>query len=133
MKGSPCSIQNNIVILQYYKEDQKIMGATKAEYFSNKQNQMSVIFKALGHPARLAILEHLLKVNSCICNDIVMKLPLSQPTISQHLRELKNAGLIKGSIDGNSICYCINEKTLGTIGSMISHYSEVIKNELNCC
>lgn len=109
------------------------MGATKSEYFTKVQNERATIFKAMGHPARLAILEHLLKVNSCICNDIVLKLPLSQPTISQHLRELKNAGLIKGSIEGNRICYCINDKTLETIGSMISHYSDVIKNKLNCC
>ena len=109
------------------------MGASKSEFFSSEQNEMASIFKALGHPARVAILEHLLKVNSCICNDIVSELPLSQPTISQHLRELKNAGLIKGSIDGNSICYCINEKTLESIGSMVSHYTQEIKNKLNCC
>ena len=64
----------------------------------------------MGHPARIAILEFLLEAKSCICGDIVNELPLAQPTVSQHLKELKNAGLIKGNIEGNAICYCINEE-----------------------
>jgi DNA-binding transcriptional ArsR family regulator len=88
------------------------MGATKADFFTEQQNKMAAIAKALGHPARIAIIEYLLKVNECICGDIVNELPLAQPTVSQHLKELKNAGLIKGNIDGNSICYCIDEKAL---------------------
>jgi ArsR family transcriptional regulator len=87
------------------------MGVTKTDHFTNKQNQIATIAKALGHPARVAIIEYLIKVNTCICGDIVNELPLAQPTISQHLKELKNAGLIKGNIEGNSICYCIDEKT----------------------
>ena len=71
------------------------MGATKTEHYTEQQNQIAVIAKALGHPARIAIIEHLMKVNQCICGDLVNKLPLAQPTISQHLKELKNAGLIK--------------------------------------
>ena len=86
------------------------MGATKTEHFTDKQNQIAILAKALGHPARIAIIEYLMKVDTCICGDIVDKLPLAQPTVSQHLKELKNAGLIKGSIEGNSICYCIDEK-----------------------
>lgn len=86
------------------------MGITKTENFTDKQNSIAAIAKALGHPARIAILEYLIKVDKCICGDIVDELPLAQPTISQHLKELKNAGLIKGNIEGNTICYCIDKK-----------------------
>jgi DNA-binding transcriptional ArsR family regulator len=88
------------------------MGASKTEYFSQQQNQIAAIAKALGHPARIAIIEYLLHADSCICGDIVSELPLAQATVSQHLRELKSAGLIKGSIEGNAICYCIDEEVL---------------------
>ena len=86
------------------------MGATKTDHFTEQQNTIATVAKALGHPARIAIIEYLVKVNSCITGDIVNELPLAQPTVSQHLKELKNAGLIKGSIEGNSVCYCIDEK-----------------------
>ena len=79
------------------------MGATKTEHFTDKQNEIAILVKALGHPARIAIIEFLLKVDTCICGDIVNELPLSQPTISQHLKELKMAGIIKGNIEGNAI------------------------------
>ena len=69
------------------------------------------MMKALGHPARIAIIQQLIKANTCICGDLVDKLGLAQATISQHLNELKTAGLIKGTIEGTSVCYCINEKT----------------------
>ena len=85
------------------------MGATKTEHFTERQNEIAVIAKALGHPARIAILEDLAKVDSCICGDIVNELPLAQPTVSQHLKELKNSGLIKGNVEGTAICYCIDE------------------------
>jgi ArsR family transcriptional regulator len=86
------------------------MGISKTEEFSLKQNQISHLAKALGHPARIAILEVLMKKEDCICGDIVDELPLAQPTVSQHLKELKNAGLIKGSIEGNTVCYCVDQK-----------------------
>lgn len=110
------------------------MGTTKSDHFTESQNELAILTKALGHPARIAILEYLLKVNSCICGDIVNELPLSQPTISQHLKELKNAGLIKGSIEGNTICYYINEvgfeKIKGFLNIVTLHL-EKRKNE--CC
>ena len=84
------------------------MGLSKTEYFTDKQNEIAELFKAVGHPARVAILQHILKTRGCICNDIVNELPLAQPTVSQHLKELKNAGIIKGTISGKSICYCLN-------------------------
>ena len=99
------------------------MGVTKTEHFTDKQNDIATLAKALGHPARIAIMEYLMKVDDCICGDIVNELPLSQPTVSQHLKELKNAGLIKGSIEGNTICYCIDEKTLTKIQNYFSNIS----------
>jgi ArsR family transcriptional regulator, arsenate/arsenite/antimonite-responsive transcriptional repressor len=108
------------------------MGATKTDHFNAKQNEIATLAKALGHPARVAIMEYLLKVDACICGDIVNVLPLAQPTVSQHLKELKNAGLIKGSIEGNAICYCINDKAL----SKLQAYFGIISSKLqkkNCC
>ena len=88
------------------------MGLTKSEHYTTKQNQIAVLLKAIAHPARIAIIEYLLKKEECICNDLVNHLPLSQPTVSQHLKELKNAGIIKGSIEGTSICYCLDQKSM---------------------
>ncbi|MBK8622905.1 MAG: helix-turn-helix transcriptional regulator [Saprospiraceae bacterium] len=88
------------------------MGVSKTDHFSDHQNAVANIAKALGHPARVAIIEHLIKVDQCICGDLVNELPLAQPTISQHLKELKNVNLIKGNIEGTSICYCVNKETL---------------------
>lgn len=110
------------------------MGASKTEHFTERQNQIATLAKALGHPARVAIIEYLMSVNTCICTDIVNVLPLAQPTVSQHLKELKTAGLIKGSIEGNAICYCIDEKALEILQSYfaaVSHQLEQKKN--NCC
>ena len=86
------------------------MGAAKSEEFTLKDNRISNYAKALAHPARIAILRLLIKKQSCICGDIVDELPLSQSTVSQHLKELKSAGLIKGDIEGVTVCYCIDEK-----------------------
>lgn len=108
------------------------MGATKTDHFTEKQNHIAIILKALGHPARIAIIEYLLKVNQCICGDIVNELPLAQPTISQHLKELKNAGLIKGSIEGNSICYCIDDKNFEILNLYFTNILTKINKE-KCC
>jgi DNA-binding transcriptional ArsR family regulator len=86
------------------------MGLAKVEEFTVKENKIAVYAKALAHPARVAIIQMLLKKQACICGDIVTELPLSQSTVSQHLKELKNAGLIKGDIEGVTTCYCIDEK-----------------------
>jgi DNA-binding transcriptional ArsR family regulator len=110
------------------------MGVTKTDNFTEQQNELAVLAKALGHPARIAIIEYLLKVDTCICGDIVNELPLAQPTVSQHLKELKNAGLIKGSFEGTSICYCVNETGFEKIKSffqLITNHLEKKKNE--CC
>src|SRR6188474_1250380 len=86
------------------------MGLAKSEEFKVRENKIATYAKALGHPARVAIVEMLLKRQACVCGDIVDELPLSQSTVSQHLKELKNAGLIKGEIEGVKTCYCIDEK-----------------------
>lgn len=110
------------------------MGATKTEHFTDTQNQIAVLAKALGHPARVAIMEYLMSVNTCICSDIVNVLPLAQPTVSQHLKELKNAGLIKGTIEGTSICYCIDENAFEMLKSYFSGISTgLLKKKYSCC
>jgi ArsR family transcriptional regulator, arsenate/arsenite/antimonite-responsive transcriptional repressor len=108
------------------------VGATKTEHFTDKQNQVALLTKALGHPARIAILEYLMSVDTCICGDIVNELPLAQPTVSQHLKELKNAGLIKGSIEGNAICYCIDEKSIEKLINYFSKITLKLKSK-SCC
>ena len=110
------------------------MGLTKSEQFTNRQNELSAMAKALGHPARIAIIEYLLSVDACICGDIVDVLPLAQATVSQHLKELKNAGLIKGNVEGTAICYCIDENGFEKIKSFFDHITVSLKNKRNeCC
>lgn len=84
------------------------MGLTKTEIFTDEQNKLAIMLKAMAHPARIAILQQIIKTNACICGDLADELGLAQPTISQHLKELKTAGLIQGTIEGVSVCYCIN-------------------------
>lgn len=109
------------------------MGITKSDLFTEEQNTLSIMLKAISHPARIAILEYLLKVNTCICGDIVNELPLAQPTVSQHLKELKNAGLIKGSIEGTAICYCINEGAIQKLESYFTGMNKALNIKNNCC
>lgn len=108
------------------------MGITKTESFTTTQNELAILAKAMGHPARIAIIQHLLKTESCICGDIVNELPLAQPTVSQHLKELKNAGLIKGNIEGTSICYCINEVGFNRLKSFFQNINEYLSTK-ECC
>lgn len=110
------------------------MGVTKTDHFTAQQNDLAILAKALGHPARIAILEYLMTVDTCICGDIVNELPLAQPTVSQHLKELKNAGLIKGTIEGNAICYCINEPGFEKIKGFFQHVTDYLqKKRTDCC
>jgi len=108
------------------------MGLTKTEEFTKAQNDLAVIAKALGHPARIAILQFLIKSKSCVCGDIVDELPLSQSTVSQHLKELKSAGLIKGEIDGPSVCYCVDEKAWSKAKKHLIDFMESYEGQ-NCC
>ncbi len=107
------------------------MGTTKTEIFSEAQNKLAVQLKAIAHPARIAILQEIIKANACICGDLVGELGLAQATISQHLKELKNAGLIQGTIEGASICYCIEpiawEELKTELGDFLNSYKAI------CC
>jgi DNA-binding transcriptional ArsR family regulator len=105
------------------------MGASKSASFSERQNELAILFKALSHPARVAIIEYLLTVDTCICGDIVNELPLAQPTVSQHLKELKNAGIIKGNIEGTAICYCLNPETLKKIEDYFFAITKKLKDK----
>lgn len=109
------------------------MGTTKAEEFTVKDNRIAKYAKALAHPARVAILQVLLKKQSCICGDIVEELPLSQSTVSQHLKELKEAGLIKGDIDGAKVCYCIDEKEWELAKNYLATFFASYERKGNCC
>ena len=96
------------------------MGTTKSEGFSAEVNELASLFKAIGHPARIAIIQFLRTQEKCICTDLVNELPLAQPTISQHLKELKNVGIIQGNVSGTSICYCLNLERLSEMESFIA-------------
>jgi DNA-binding transcriptional ArsR family regulator len=111
----------NIAIIRY-------MGASKTDEFLQRQQELAALMKALSHPARIAIIEHLLRKEQCICGDIVDELPLAQATVSQHLKELKQAGFIKGQVDGKAICYCLDKKAFGKV---FRYFTEV-KNTLAC-
>ncbi len=109
------------------------MGAGKHEEFSVKHNRISKYAKALAHPARVAILQFLSESKACMCGDIVNELPLSQSTVSQHLKELKEAGLIKGEIEGAKVCYCIDEKEWQAAGVLLNRFFDSHKSISTCC
>ncbi len=109
------------------------MGLTKTEIFTPEQNRLAVQLKAIAHPARIAILQQLIKANACICGDLVQELGLAQATISQHLKELKNAGLIQGTIEGVSICYCIEPKAWQNLQNQLNGLFASYRDQNNCC
>ena len=109
------------------------MGLTKTEIFNEKQNKLASMMKALAHPARIAIIQQLIKANACICGDLVYELGLAQATISQHLKELKNAGLIKGTIEGTSVCYCIDDKAWKQYKKELDAFFVTYTNKDGCC
>ncbi len=108
------------------------MGITKSDIFTNEQNEIARIAKVIGHPARVAILQHIIKINSCICGDLVEEIGLAQATISQHLRELKNIEIIKGTIEGTKVCYCINQEKWEEIKNIFNLFLNQNKKN-NCC
>ncbi|ATL49040.1 transcriptional regulator [Chitinophaga caeni] len=110
------------------------MGTTKSDLFTKQQNQIANMAKALAHPARIAILQYLVKKNACVCGDLVEELGLAQATTSQHLKELKNAGIIQGSIEGASVCYCINPKVWSGYKDIFSgFFKDVSLPGTKCC
>jgi DNA-binding transcriptional ArsR family regulator len=109
------------------------MGATKTDEFTIRDNRIARYAKALAHPARVAILQLLIKRQACICGDIVDELPLSQSTVSQHLKELKEAGLIKGDVDGAKVCYCIDEKEWESAKNHLEVFFASYVGKDGCC
>ncbi len=107
------------------------MGASKTQIFNKRQNTLANIFKALGHPARIAILQYVSRQQSCICNDIVEEVGLAQPTVSQHLKELKNMGLIVGEIEGKKVCYCLNLNKWNAIQEEVDKFFD--NTRVQCC
>lgn len=109
------------------------MGASKIIDYTERQLELSKFAKALSHPARIAILEVLLKRRTCICGDIVDELPISQSTVSQHLKELKEAGLIQGSIEGVTVCYCIDEVAWQRASQMLGGIFQAYSLKASTC
>lgn len=110
------------------------MGLTKTEIYTDQQNEIASFAKVFGHPARVAILQHLFKIKTCVCGDLVDEIGLAQPTISQHLKELKQIGLIKGNIEGTRVCYCINTKKWSKMKAVMHQFldQDSIEHQ-ECC
>lgn len=109
------------------------MGITKSEIYTDGQNRLAVQLKAIAHPARIAILQALIKANACVCGELVDELGLAQATISQHLKELKNAGLIQGTIEGASVCYCIEPKAWKNLQKELNGLFSSYEDKADCC
>ncbi len=109
------------------------MGLTKSEIYTQKQNELASYAKALAHPARIAILQHLIRKDTCICGDLVEEIGLAQATISQHLRELKEAKLIQGTIEGTSVCYCISPQGWQKLGKSLAVFLNPKIKSKKCC
>ena len=109
------------------------MGLTKTEIFTEEQNQLAIMLKALAHPARIAILQQIIKANACVCGSLVDELGLAQATISQHLKELKNAGLIQGTIEGVSVCYCIEPNAWKLLHKELNLFFGSYTDPSTCC
>lgn len=109
------------------------MGLTRTDIFTDEINELAALFKVLGHPARIAILQYIIDQKACICNDLVNELGLAQATISQHLKELKSAGIIQGTIEGKSVCYCIEEKKWKEVQQRFQQFFEQDLNLEKCC
>lgn len=109
------------------------MGITKTDLFTQEQNKLATLLKALAHPGRIAILQYIINQKACICSDLVDELGLAQATISQHLKELKNIGIIKGSIEGKSMCYCIDEEVWKQFQAEINGFFNQNVSIDTCC
>jgi len=109
------------------------MGVTKKELFTSQQNELASLARVLGHPARVAILEYLVQANQCINSNLVDELGLAQATVSQHLRELKEAGLIQGTIEGTSVSYCISPQKWNAVKDLFGSFFKSYTEAQNCC
>lgn len=109
------------------------MGLVRTEIFTDAQNEIALFAKAFGHPARVAILQHLFKIDSCVCGDIVDEIGLAQPTISQHLKELKHLGLIQGNVEGTRVCYCIHPANWTKMKKVMGQFLNQDTSGAECC
>ncbi len=109
------------------------MGTSKTDKFSTSQNLIASLAKAIGHPARVAILQHLFETDACVCGDLVNEIGLAQPTISQHLKELKNIGIIKGTVEGTKVCYCIDKENWNEMKTIIFDFLNQGDTKNECC
>ncbi|WP_339654150.1 metalloregulator ArsR/SmtB family transcription factor [uncultured Maribacter sp.] len=110
------------------------MGLAKSEMFTDQQNEIALFAKVFGHPARVSILQYLFKINACVCGDLVNEIGLAQPTISQHLKELRHLGLIKGNVEGTSVCYCIHAENWTKMKeTMLAFLNQDVAENENCC
>ncbi len=109
------------------------MGITKSELYTKEQNELAALLKAIAHPARIAILQTLAGANACVCGDLVDELGLAQATVSQHLKELKNIGLIQGSVEGTSICYCLEPKKWKELKTILNSFFKEVEQKSKCC
>jgi len=110
------------------------MGFTRTDLYTDAQNELATIAKALGHPARIVILQELLRCNSCVCGDLVAEIGLAQPTVSQHLKELKRVGLIRGIVEGTRVCYCIDTQKLKMVkAAFMGLFGTMDADTNNCC
>lgn len=110
------------------------MGITKTDIYSEEQVELAQMIKVLGHPARIAILQSIIRADKCICGELVTEIGLAQSTISQHLKELKSIGIIQGTIEGTSMCYCINRENWTKLSAQIQAlFQSVNCNDKECC
>lgn len=111
------------------------MGITKTDLFTEEQNRLAVLAKAIAHPARIAIIQHIIKSNTCINNELVNQLGLAQATVSQHLKELKKVGILQGTVEGKAMCYCINPEEWNFIKNEINEFfgQSLSCSSTDCC
>ena len=109
------------------------MGLTRIDKYTEEQVSFAQLLKVLGHPARIAIVQSIIRTDSCICGDLVTEIGLAQSTISQHLKELKYVGIIQGTIEGTSVCYCINKETWGQLESSMNQLFKSVAANPDCC
>ena len=110
------------------------MGLSRTDIFTEAQNELAGIAKLFAHPARIAILDHLFAVDACICGDLVEEIGLAQPTVSQHLKELRNMGLIKGEVEGTRVCYCVDRDRWDEVRKAFKRFLDQDLNlDAECC
>ncbi len=109
------------------------MGLTRIDKYTSEQVDLAQLLKVLGHPARIAIVQSIIRADKCICGDLVTEIGLAQSTISQHLNELKYVGIIQGTIEGTSVCYCINKETWNHLKSSMNEFMSAVDTNPKCC